>query len=828
MVAACPREREGGGTAVATVLRVFERPTHEDPRTGARVTARGDAWTVESRTLHADCKAVRLSGISPANDGAARTLLLPFDRIVPLASRREPRILRPRTWNRLVLTAVARNRPFGSLGTAASARIQILPFQLEPALAMLRHGQTRVLVADEVGLGKTIQAGLVIAELSAGNDAFRGIVLAPASLTDQWVREVRERFALIAKKTDAGWLASHTRQLPPDVNPWSLPGIYVASLDFVKRPEVLRALEDVTWDVIVMDEAHAAGVGTARLAAAHAIATRSRRVLLLTATPPDGDPRQLAALMEIGDTGDPIVQFRRSRADVGQPSRRRTVLLQVRLSPAERRMHRLLERYTAMVWTEAGRFDSRARLAATLLRKRALSSASSLAASVQRRSALLAGASPNEERQLALPLGDEDPLDDAVIDGVLGAPGLGDAARERALLARIEKHAIVASRCESKIGVLVRLIRRVRQPAIVFTEYRDTLFHLALALRAAGHDPLLLHGGLLARERAESLRVFEERDSLLLATDAASEGLNLHQRCRLVVHFELPWTLSRIEQRTGRVDRLGQTRGVHEVLLVARDTAERVVLIPLVRRARLAVDGGVRGTGALLAITESSVAAAIIGGEPIGPPAHGSGWSASYWRLTQEGDDEARRIEIERRADARFRLRASDDAVLITALRRRSPPRLTLVLQILLSHRAGRPVHSELVVLQTDIRWDGDRRARRLRRFVASLVDECWDSLVAAVECSAAVSVERAAHHHTVVITRLQQRDHAMLKTLPSAARRLVQAGLFDSRALKALERERRAAAQIVGDVDERADVAASSLRLERIVRLAGVRVGSA
>ena len=573
-----------------------------------------------SRTLHADCEAVRLRGVSPSNDGAGRTLLLPFDRIVPLASRREPRVLRPRAWNRLVLTAIARNRPFGSVGAAASGRIQILPFQLEPALAMLRHGHTRVLVADEVGLGKTIQASLVIAELAAENDAFRGIVLAPASLTDQWLREVRERFQLVATKSDTGWLAAQTRRLPPDVNPWSLPGIFVASLDFVKRPEVLRALEDVTWDVIVVDEAHAAGVGTARLAAADAIATRSRRVLLLTATPPDGDPPQLAALMGIGDTGDPIVQFRRSRADVGQPSRRRTVLLQVRLSPAERRMHRLLERYTAMVWAEAGRFDSRARLTVALLRKRALSSALSLATSVQRRAALLAGASPDEDRQLVLPLADEDPLDDDVTDGVLGAPGLADAARERALLARIEEQALVASRRESKVRVLLRLIRRVRQPAIVFTEYRDTLFHLARALRTAGHDPLLLHGGMLARERAESVRVFDERDSLLLATDAASEGLNLHQRCRLVVHFELPWTPARIEQRTGRVDRLGQARGVHEVLLVARDTAERVVLAPLLKRARLAVAGGVRGTGALLAITESIVAAAIIGGGSIGPP----------------------------------------------------------------------------------------------------------------------------------------------------------------------------------------------------------------
>ena len=555
-------------------------------------------------------------------------------------------------WARRVFDALSRSRPFGSVGAASSARIDLLPFQFEPALAVLRHGWTRILIADEVGLGKTIQAALILSTLAALNHAFRGLVLAPAALVAQWASELAERFGLGVHRVDAGWLSTQSRTLPSEVNPWSLPGCYLASIDLLKRPEVLRPLEDVTWDIVVVDEAHGAAIGTARRAAADAIASRARRVVLMTATPPDGDPAQLAALLGIGGFDDPIVQFRRTRADAGMRARRRTVMLHVRLSSAERRMHRSLDRYTASVWSGAGsNRDSPVRLTATLLRKRGLSSAASLASSVHRRIALLAGAVPPETRQLSLPLGEDDDGLDDVADGALAAPGLEDAVKERTLLTRLENLAVAASRSESKIRILLRLIRRVRQPAIVFTEYRDTLWRLEAALRSAGHAPVLLHGGMSARERAEIVRLFNDKGGLLLATDAAAEGLNLHRRCRLVVHFELPWTPARLEQRTGRVDRLGQAGVVHEVILVARDTAERLVLLPLLRRLRTAASSGAPQSSTLLAITESMVAGGVIGGEqisvsrvqtPTAPPCH----------LIADGIRETERANLQRRGDA--------------------------------------------------------------------------------------------------------------------------------------------------------------------------------
>ena len=121
------------------------------------------------------------------------------------------------------------------------ARISLLPFQLEPALAMLRHGRSRILIADEVGLGKTIQAGILLRELATRDSGFRGLVVAPAGLREQWQRELRDKLCVETTVADTAWLAIRARELPADVNPWGLPGIYVASLDLVKRPEVLRA-----------------------------------------------------------------------------------------------------------------------------------------------------------------------------------------------------------------------------------------------------------------------------------------------------------------------------------------------------------------------------------------------------------------------------------------------------------------------------------------------------------------------------------------------------------------------------------------------------------
>ena len=259
-------------------------------RPGTRVFARGENWEVQGTTAYEECAAVRLSPLRTSGSTTSRTLLAPFDRITALHRAGEPLVVRRPRWNHEVVRIAATAQPFGSLAVAPNARITLLPYQLEPALAMLRHGHTRVLIADDVGMGKTIQTGLVLAELAKAHDDFRAIVLTPAGLREQWRQELRDRFLLSSVVTDADWLTRVTRELPAEINPWSLAGIHIASFDLVKRPEVRRSLEDVTWDIAVEDEAHGCTLHTARLTGAHTVASRARRVLLLTATPPDGDP----------------------------------------------------------------------------------------------------------------------------------------------------------------------------------------------------------------------------------------------------------------------------------------------------------------------------------------------------------------------------------------------------------------------------------------------------------------------------------------------------------------------------------------------------------
>ena len=278
-------------------------------------------------------------------------------------------------------------------------------------------------------------------------------------------------------------------------------------------------------------------------------------------------------------------------------------------------MHDLLDRYSRRIWEEAGRRgDDRARLVSILLRKRALSSAGSLAASVERRLALLCDRRSDDPWQLALPLAatqDEDPLEDDAPSAALAAPGLADPKRERRWLAAIAEAARTRRRRRAQDRV----------PAAAPLEdprTGDRLHRVPRHARAArsnaspppGIRPAVLHGGMTPADRSRVQHAFNERGGTLLATDAASEGLNLHHRCRVVMHYELPWNPSRLEQRAGRVDRLGQTRRVHELALVAAHTAERLVIAPLLSRCSWSQDA--RRGRMLDRLTESRVAAAVM------------------------------------------------------------------------------------------------------------------------------------------------------------------------------------------------------------------------
>jgi len=789
---------------------------------GESVRVRGDRWRVEGGRPFADCHLLRLAGIGASNRGRRFALLYPFDRPQPMPrSGRLCRVSR-RRWLHALRALVAGATPAGRLRTLARARIDLHPYQLEPALAVLNGLAARLLLADEVGLGKTIQAAILVSELQSRDETARTLILTPAGLRDQWASELRERFSIEAAVVDAATIRRTAARIAAGTNPWSVWPVIVASLDFVKRPEVLRALDPFIWDALLVDEAHTCASAPERSAAVNRLAARSRHVVLMTATPHAGDDQAFAALCSIGELHNPaahnpaacpersrreagsrITMFRRARPDVGLARNRRVRLFRVRPTGDERRMHRLLGRYTHVVWTspDAG---AEARLAMIVLRKRALSSAVSLARSLERRLEALFDDGPLGA-QLALPFAgsaepdDQSPEDDEPL-GHLGAPGM-DGRREREWLMRVLEAARRAAGGESKIARLSRLLRRAREPALIFTEYRDTARWLASTLAPPG-PVVLLHGGLSRAERLDAERAFRSGAAdVLVATDAAGEGLNLQHRCRLVVNLELPWNPMRLEQRIGRVDRLGQRRRPHAIHLVAAATAEEHIVRRLLfrqERARRAV-GCV--SDAVGATSEENVAQAVMSGE-IGAcrmsPAADGDTTRRFSTLDLRGVaiDEAKRLEGIRAlaGDAATRAPAAGNAIDATPLsvlppqraRQSGLPRGVVCVFVvrLLDARDGEVVDESLVALHLELRAspaDLDRTALDLLVHSDTLRDRAL--AVASARLAAAASLYR----RTALTARARE------ETLAAAERRRaapLQPGMFDRRALRDAERE--------------------------------------
>jgi superfamily II DNA or RNA helicase len=736
---------------------------------------------------------VELAGISDANRGVIARFILPFETIDSVPPPCEtPRVVRPSVLRRAACAALTSATPsWTSLRAAGRANLALLPYQLEPALAMTHGASCRFLLADEVGLGKTIQAGLLIAELLARERDARILIVTPAGLRDQWRDELRERFAIEADVLDAAGLARVSARLPIGVNPWAVPRVVLTSIDFVKRPDVIRALEPLVWDLAAFDEAHALAGRSDRATAAELIAQRARRVVAITATPHSGDQRAFERLCSLGrlPNDKPMLLFRRSRAQAGVAGSRSMRLLRVRPTPAEEALHRALESYARRVWHDAPQTSSAgARLAMLVLARRACSSPASLHRSIQRRVVLLDRSAAEADVQLRLPLDGGTIREDEEPSEELAAPGLADVGAERRLLERIRLLAEAAMVRESKIKALVRLIRRSRQPAIVFTEYRDTLERLASVITGP-EQPLrregiaILHGGLTAHDRIREVRRFTHGDAqLLLATDAASEGLNLHHRCRLVINLEVPWTPLRLEQRIGRVDRLGQERRVHAIGLIGRGTAEESIVGTLLARASLAAREAPFGT---VGVT---------------PPTH-----LTVVSVRDEALAETARLQICR--ELARRANSPGDRPLVSILTRRFP-------RLICALRAGFIDHTDVPVWDTVIASAvlterlPSRRGRNVREWFARIEETHGAEIQARTAELHETLLRRLRADLSAAVQPLIAREEAILQALVAEHGRLaaplVQPGLFDRRALRDAVAQRQMAEEATAVITSR------------------------
>jgi superfamily II DNA/RNA helicase len=367
-----------------------------------------------------------------------------------------------------------------------------------------------------------------------------------------------------------------------------------------------------------------------------------------------------------------------------------------------------------------------------------------------------------------------------------------DAAAERRMLEAIATAAAQASSAESKIRRLQRLLERLREPVLVFTEYRDTLEHLERHLRQA-HRPLVsLHGGIDRAERTRVQNRFNAGGAILLATDAAAEGLNLHHHCRLVVHFELPWRPARIAQRAGRVDRLGQRRRVREIGLIGAASAERLVLAPLAARAARARMAG-ESSGLLDSLNEMDVAR-LVQDHRAQPPDLSALREASppppRMDLRREAELEVDRLERVRDAMVRSPVRESRrrNIAAATVLTRWRTTRLTpavhLLIRIAVADAAGQIEHDEgFAVLLTDgMEACGDLRS--LLSVVRTELEIGSSAEADAIRRRASAALARVTELRRTGRVEVERRVRRM-RELRSASQRLVQAGLFDGRPVR-------------------------------------------
>jgi ERCC4-related helicase len=500
-------------------------------------------------------------------------------------------------------------------------RLVLEPYQLVPLRRIENLPFPRLLLADDTGLGKTAEAGLILFRLLQRRRADRILILCRARPEpERWQAELREKFGIETVVINDGQdYARLRRQVPSHLNLFGYISRLVMSMHFAAQRHIVDDLRRVRWDAVVIDEAHHVaerGSSTKALTElACVVAASSEALLLLTGTPHDGKGESFASLIRLldpyavvdPDRLDPAIvrpllvrrlKTRVVKADGSRFLRRRIAVLDVERyrTSEERSLERELRRYTRALRLRADELEKRGQrtqamgiaFLETFLRKRLASSVYACGISLQNRLQRVQGrplppedeTTPEDQSQQALDIeGRILPDEDEILQRLI------------ALANRIPEGS------EGKVRALLELLERLladpQEKVVIFTEFMDTLEMLARVLDREGWqgEYVTYHGATPAHER-EALRVRFLEDPtvrIFLATDAASEGINLQKACKRLIHLEIPWNPNRYEQRNGRIDRYGQTQPPEIYLLVAtRSLEQRVAQIVVEKLERIA------------------------------------------------------------------------------------------------------------------------------------------------------------------------------------------------------------------------------------------------
>lgn len=431
--------------------------------------------------------------------------------------------------------------------------------QKATALRVLREMRGRALLADEVGLGKTIEAGLILKEYIVRGLVKKALILAPASLLSQWVDELKVKFDLDFRINN-------------DVDNWEKMDRVVASLDTAKRPRHAEEIHRIRYDIVIVDEAHKLK-NTSTLNWQFVDQLNKKYILMLTATPVQNDLKELYNMITLLKPGqlktfscfreqhmedkrtpknsirlkralnEVMIRNRRSETGIKFP-RRYVHTVALKLSYDEKRFY---DEVTSFIRDEymSSMQSNRNFLPFITLQKLASSSPRAASATLAK----------------------------------MSQAATGD------IRTRLEELMVIALEVkESQKAVMTEsLVKSLNDRVIVFTEFRGTQTFLKERLEQAGMSCVIFNGGLNYIQKDEAIKKFKESAQVLISTEAGGEGRNL-QFCNNLINYDLPWNPMKLEQRIGRVHRLGQERDVHIFNFSAEGTVEAHILYLLDRK----------------------------------------------------------------------------------------------------------------------------------------------------------------------------------------------------------------------------------------------------
>lgn len=510
-----------------------------------------------------------------------------------------------------------------------TSKVDPLPHQIEAVYGyVLKLPRIRFLIADDPGAGKTIMAGLIIKELKLRNLVSRILIVAPGHLKDQWRRELSERFEEKFAVIDRGLLDAYYGE-----NVWLRENQLITSIDFAKREDILPSLAAAPFHLIIIDEAHKMSAyrygdkttKTSRYKLGEILSHGTDHLLFLTATPHKGDPENFRLFLDLLEPGffatNEMVQesiknkdnplfIRRVKEDLknfdGTPLflPRHVKTLSFKLkgnSPSEFNLYNSLSKYVNTQYNKALSKDKKRNVAfaIVILQRRFASSTYALLSSLERRKKKLEELLkiPLDKKKNSEDLFDFDTVEDMSEDERWQEEELWEtlsvAENREELQKEIEtlSNLIMSSRHiiqneeELKLKELKKALKELSQKfteekdkkILIFTESRDTLEYLEKKIIDWGYLVNTIHGGMKLEERVEAEKIFKNETQILVATEAAGEGINL-QFCHMMLNYDIPWNPNRLEQRMGRIHRYGQQKEVFVFNLVTEDTREGMVL----------------------------------------------------------------------------------------------------------------------------------------------------------------------------------------------------------------------------------------------------------